>query len=92
MDELSEDDHDIDHDIADKWLGSESDDEDEADDEESEITQALEDLISADDDDEPVAGEVIGVKESVEIRVRDNEDLALSQNESQSSELAENSP
>jgi hypothetical protein len=97
VDELSEDDHDIDNDIAEKWLGSESDDED--DEEESEIQQALEDLISADDDDdELVRGEVIGVKESVEISVSGNETVAvkesveitLTQNESQPAELTEN--
>ncbi len=115
VDELSEDDHDIDNDIADKWLGSDSDDEDEDendentaaskenDEEESEIQQALEDLISADDDDELVApGEVIGIKESVEISVnaedkdsqsvavKESVEITLTQNESQTSELDEN--
>jgi len=79
---------DIDDDIADKWLGGDSDDDDEQD-EDREIQQALEDLISADDDDELVApGEVIGVKESVEIRIaNDAEQSVETKNESQTSIL-----
>ncbi len=112
VDDLSDDEQDIDDDIADKWLGGDSDDDEqdendkdesankskENDEEESEIQQALEDLISADDDDELlVPGEVIGVKESVEIRVTSDSaaqsvELTSTQNESQSAVLDENEP